>query len=123
MSMQRFYSPTDYAFEWTPPRKGFTFGWYTWDRGAGMKAALKARNDEAKRLTKLGYLVTKYSLKGQQITKGGVGTPYPEVDFTVTCYGFTANEQLDLLKELEKDTGTIVGSVGTHLIRANTKQV
>lgn len=94
--MQRFFCPTDYHFEWTPPRKGFTYGWYTWDREAGMRAALKARNEEAKRLKGLGYLVDKFSLKEQRITKGGIGTSYPEVDFTVTCYCLNAHEQLTL---------------------------
>ena len=94
--IQQNYSPTDYAFEWTKPEPGKTFGWYKWDRQAGTKAALQARNAEAKRLKGLGYLVTKYTMKDQQLTLGGIGTPYPEVNFTVNVYMLSAHEQLTL---------------------------
>lgn len=82
--MQKMFSPTDYNFEWTED-------WYKWDRDAAHKAALKARNAEAKRLKSEGYAVQKYSRKDQLISKGGIGGDKPHLTLIANCYGLDAH--------------------------------
>ena len=83
MSVQRIFNPVNFHFEWDGD-------WYKWDAKAGRKAALKARNDEAKRLEQEGYRVSKFSLPGQLSRRGGVGSGHPDVEFVVNCYGLNA---------------------------------
>ena len=84
--MQRGYNPIDFDFEWTDD------GWYKWDGKSAHKKALKARNDEAKRLKKEGYTVTKFTLKDQLVRRGGIGSGHPEIDHIVTCYYLDAHK-------------------------------
>jgi len=76
---QRSFNPVDYHFRWTTD-------WYEWDYEAAHKAALKARNEEAKRLADKGYKVRKSTLRNQRITRGGIGSGHPEIDHVVTIY-------------------------------------
>jgi hypothetical protein len=88
MSSQRVFNPIDFCFAWTQD------GWYTWDRDAAHKTARKARDAEVKALRKTGQQVTCFSLPGQLVTRGGIGTGFPQVEFFVTGYGFNAREIL-----------------------------
>jgi hypothetical protein len=81
---QRTFNPADYAFCWTDD------GWYRWDREAGHKAALKARNAVVKQLRADGYKVTSFTLREQIVRKGGIGSGKPDVEFCVNCYGYNA---------------------------------
>lgn len=79
MTHQKIFNPIDYTFKWTED-------WYKWDRVEAHKAALKARNAEAKRLKTLGLKVRKYSLKDQLISMGGIGSDKPHINLVVNCY-------------------------------------
>lgn len=81
--MQKIFDPTNYTFEWTED-------WYDWDYEAAHKQALKARNAEAKKLKRAGYEVTKYTLRDQLITQGGIGSGHPEISLVVNCYVLNA---------------------------------
>ena len=81
MTKQESFSGAKY-FEWTNDDKGI---WYSIPEDAD-KRALKARNARAKELKKQGYKVTKWSLGSQLMTKGGIGTGKPQIDFWVKCY-------------------------------------
>jgi len=83
MTSQQIFSPTDYNFDWDGD-------WYKWDAKSGRSAALKARNAQARKLAKLGYTVKKFSMRDQRISKGGIGSGHPHVEFWVTVYGFNA---------------------------------
>jgi hypothetical protein len=78
--MQKIFNPANYTFKWTEG------GWYSWDYEAAHKAALQARNAEAKRLKAAGHSVRKGSLRNQLITKGGIGSGRPEISLVVNCY-------------------------------------
>jgi hypothetical protein len=82
--MQLAFNPVDYHFEWTSD------GWYSWDKAAAVKAARKARDEAARRLKAEGRDVHKWSLPGQRITRGGIGSGNPEVDFHATVYYLNA---------------------------------
>lgn len=82
---QQTFNPIDYGFSWTDD-------WYTWDRKAGHSAALKARNAEAKRLQKAGYTVTKFTLSGQLVCRGGIGSGHPQIETVVNCYGLNVSK-------------------------------
>lgn len=77
---QKIFCPIDFEFSWTD-------NWYEWDREAAHKAALKARNDLAKRMKDAGRLVQKFSLKDQLVRRGGIGSGRPDVEFFCNCYG------------------------------------
>lgn len=83
--MQKTYNPFDYCFSWTEN------GWYAWDRRKAHKEAMKARNAEARRLRKEGYSVHCFSLPGQLVRKGGIGSGKPDVEAVVNCYGLNAD--------------------------------
>jgi hypothetical protein len=76
---QRSFNPVDYHFRWTKD-------WYEWDRTAAVTAARQARDAEAKRLKALGHRVVKWSLPGQRITRGGIGSGHPQIEHVVTSY-------------------------------------
>jgi hypothetical protein len=76
------FNPADFAFEWTPD-------WYDWDSAAAHNMARDARDTEAKRLKAQGFRVKKWSSPNQLITRGGIGTPHPEIDMVVTVYCVT----------------------------------
>jgi hypothetical protein len=77
---QQTFNPADFAFSWTPD------GWYQWNRDAAHKAAMQARNAEAKRLRAKGCRVIRTSLPGQLISRGGIGSGHPHIEMFVTCY-------------------------------------
>lgn len=76
---QRAFNPVDYHFRWTQD-------WYEWDRAAAVTAARQARDAETKRLKALGHRVMKWSLPGQLITRGGIGSGHPQIENVVTSY-------------------------------------
>jgi hypothetical protein len=82
MLTQKIFNPVDYYFEWTDD------GWYEWDRRAAHTMALKDRNKKVRELRGKGHKVSVFSLSGQLITKGGIGTGKPQVEFVVNCYGY-----------------------------------
>lgn len=81
--IQRHFNPVDYQFAWTKD-------WYEWDRTAAHKAARQARDVEAKKLKAEGKTVKKYTESGQLITRGGIGSGKPELEFVVSVYCLTA---------------------------------
>lgn len=87
---QETFLPTNYAFNWTQPRdksNPLDLGWYEWDRKEGHKLARKARDERYKQLRQEGKTPFKYSSKDSLITKGGIGSAHPQVEFIVTVYG------------------------------------
>lgn len=85
-NMQRTFNPADYNFEW------ISWNDYRWNRKAAHKAALRARNDEVRRLRREGYTVTTFSLRDQIVSKGGIGSTRAHVEFCVNCYGLNASK-------------------------------
>jgi hypothetical protein len=82
-TMQKTFNPFSFCFAWTE-------NWYEWDRKAAHKEALKARNEEAKRLQKAGKRVVKFSMPNQLVRKGGINSGKPDIEAVVTCYGLNA---------------------------------
>ena len=82
--IQKYFNPIDYFFSWTKD------GWYTWEASLARKEAMKKRNEYAKELKSQGYKVVKSSLRDQLITRGGIGSGNPQVEFVVNCYGLYA---------------------------------
>ena len=80
--MQQIYNPIDYCFKWTDDDR-----MYEWDRTEAHKQARAARNKRAKELRAKGKHVTSFSLSGQLISRGGIGSGNPHCDFIVTAYG------------------------------------
>jgi hypothetical protein len=78
------WNPIDLFFRWTID------GWYEFDRKAAHKAALAARNTEARRLRAAGKTVRTWTVGGQLITKGGIGSGHPQIEEVVNVYGLTA---------------------------------
>lgn len=96
-SIQATYSPVDYTFKWTYRHAygvGLVPDWYEFNAAKGRSLAIKARNAEVKRLRSEGWTVTTFSLAGQRISRGGIGTggafPHPHVELVVNVYGFNA---------------------------------
>jgi len=83
-SIQTIFNPVDFGFEWT------TDGWYTFDATTAQKAARRARDVEAKRLRAEGRTVYPFSLAGQLISRGGIGSGRPHIEVVVNCYGLNA---------------------------------
>ncbi len=81
---QATYNPIDFCFAWTED------GWYSWDGKAAHKAALAARNAEARKLRKEGRQVFTFSLPDQLISRGGIGSGRPHIEHFVTVYGLNA---------------------------------
>jgi len=79
--MQRTFNPANFAFQWTD-------NWYQWDRKQAHKQALAQRNLEAKALKAQGKRVVNFTLSGQLITRGGIGSGHPEIDLCCSVYGF-----------------------------------
>lgn len=78
---QHAFNPVDYGFVWTDD-------WYLFDHKYAHSCALKARNIAVKALRKSGYKVTNFTLRGQKITKGGIGSGHPEITLIVNVYGY-----------------------------------
>lgn len=87
MSQQSF-NPVDYNFTWTDPQPGELYGWYEWDSAAAHKAALSARNAAKRKLTALGYQ-PQCSSSHSLVSRGGIGSGRPHVEFEVTVYRIT----------------------------------
>lgn len=85
--MQRTFCPLSYGFRWTVKNGEI---WYEFDRVPAHKAAMAARNRAAKQAREQGYTVTKFRLPDQLMTRGGIGSGKPEINVTVTGYGFNA---------------------------------
>ena len=79
--MQKTFNPVNYNWKWTED-------WYEWDSKAAHKAALKARNAEAKQLRAEGKVVKCFSNPNQLISRGGIGSGNPHIEVIVNCYGF-----------------------------------
>jgi len=79
---QYVFNPVDYGFEWTD------IGWYKFDRREAHKKAMRERNRMAKVMKDRGHTIRKFSLPKQMITRGGIGSNYPEINVLVTVYGF-----------------------------------
>ena len=77
---QRTFNPVDYRFNWTAD------GWYTFDQSEAIKDARRERDQLAKELKSEGRTVKKGSLGKQRITRGGIGSGNPEIDFIVPVY-------------------------------------
>lgn len=85
-SIQSVHSPAAHHFTWTAD-------WYEWDSKAAHKAALKARNAQAKMLKAQGFKVTTFSLPNQLRTVGGIGSGHPEISLMCNSYGLNAYRQ------------------------------
>lgn len=82
---QYLFNPADYGFNWTDD------GWYEFNRKAAHSVALKERNKKAKELKAKGYSVVKFVLPEQMLTKGGIGSGYPEINVIVNVYGINVD--------------------------------
>ena len=87
--MQKTFSGVDQFFSWVKQDDG-TY-WYEWSPEEAQKASLKARNAEAKRLASEGFRVAKFSLGSQLLKRGGIGSPYPEIEIIAKVYGLDAS--------------------------------
>lgn len=83
--MQEIFSASKFGFEWVRCDDGSW--WYSWEPTLAEKAARQARDARAKELVAQGKKVKKFSLGKQLITRGGIGTPYPQIEFHAACYG------------------------------------
>ena len=77
--MQQHFNPVDYGFQWTDD-------WYEWDRDAGHAAARAARAARAKELKARGIRPRLTSIPNQLVSRGGIGSGRPHVEFVATCY-------------------------------------
>lgn len=80
---QQTFNPIDYTWNWTAT-------WYAWNRTEAHKQALAARNAEAKKLRQQGKRVHCQTLKGQRITRGGIGSGHPQIEQVVSVYMLNA---------------------------------
>ena len=85
MNLSKSFNPIDYHFSWTSD-------WYSWDDKAAMKAALQARNAEAKRLRAEGWTVHVSASTGNLMSRGGIGSNHPHVEFFVPVYRIHASK-------------------------------
>lgn len=83
--MELKWNPIDFNFRWTID------GWYEFDRRAAHRAALAARNVEARRLRAAGRVVKTWTVSGNLITKGGIGSGFPHIEEVVSIYGLTVH--------------------------------
>jgi len=79
-SPQKRFNPLDYCFAWTPD------GWYQWDYKAAHKAALSDRNAKARSLRAQGKRVKCSSSPNALMSRGGIGSGHPHLEFYVTVY-------------------------------------
>ena len=75
-------------FSWVKQEDGRF--WYEFDYEEAVKKGRKDRDAEARRFKSKGYKVKKFALGTQLLKKGGIGTPYPEIDYETKGYGFNA---------------------------------
>jgi hypothetical protein len=80
---QETFNPVDFGgFEWTED-------WYRWDTAAGHRDARAARDSRARELRRAGHRVRCFMLRHQVVSRGGVGSGRPHVEFVVTVYGLS----------------------------------
>ncbi len=86
--MQTTYNPVDFNFRWTDgdPANPRDMGWYEWDSKKAHENAKKARDEHFKELKQKGRKVKRGQNRGQLITRGGIGSNHPQVEFFVTVY-------------------------------------
>lgn len=80
MSSQETFNPVDYHFAWEGD-------WYKWDRKAAHRDALRERNAAAKEYRKQGFRVRCFTLSGQLISRGGIGSGRPHIQLLANVYG------------------------------------
>lgn len=80
MANQMTFNPAYYEFAWKD-------GWYEWDSAKAHTDARKDRDAFAKARKADGQAVKKFTERNQRMTRGGIGTPNPEIDLMVTVYG------------------------------------
>lgn len=76
---QTSISPIDFGFSWTSD-------WYEWDSKAAHKQALQMRNDIVRKMKKDGVKCTAWTLPGQLVKRGGIGSGHPEIEEIVSVY-------------------------------------
>ncbi len=86
--MQKTFDAIDTHFRWTKDDGNGV--WYEWDFKEAAKAAKKARDKEMKDLRDQGIKVTPFSLGIQNMSRGGIGSGKPHIEFQARVYGFTA---------------------------------
>jgi len=76
---QRVFCGSDFGFRWTDD-------WYEYDGLPAEKAARQARDKFAKDLKTHGERPRKGTLGTQLISKGGIGSGRPHIEFHTKCY-------------------------------------
>jgi len=87
---QESFNPVDFGMNWIDD--GTEYGWYEFDSIAAHKAAKEARDVRAAYLRATCHEVRRSVMKKQRITRGGIGSGHPEVDFVVDVYRLTWNK-------------------------------
>lgn len=80
--MTKTFNPIDYDFQWKN-------GWYEFDADVAAKMARRDRDLAASKIKAAGGHVRKWATRDQLMTRGGIGTPNPEIAVVVTVYGIT----------------------------------
>jgi hypothetical protein len=83
--IQKTFNPADYEWKWTED-------WYEWASKPAHTFARRDRDAEAKRLKAEGCEVTKFTLRDQLISRGGIGSGHPHIEVWVTIYGLNARK-------------------------------
>ena len=81
---QEIFSPIQFGFEWTED-------WYTFDSAAAHKQARKARDARVRELRAQGRTVRCFSMSGQLVTRGGIGSGHPQIEQIVSVYGLNTD--------------------------------
>ena len=79
------FNPIDFGFTWTAD-------WYDWDSANGHELAKKARDERARELRRQGFKVKKSTHAKQLISRGGIGSGHPHVEFWVNVYRIFVQE-------------------------------
>ena len=77
------FNPIDFGFEWLED------GWYSWDSVEAHMRARKARDEYARNVKPICQSVRKSSTPNQLMTRGGIGSGYPQIEEVVTAYHVT----------------------------------
>ena len=80
MHGQETFNPVDFCFTWTAD------GWYTWSYENGHAEAKRERDLRYKELKARGLNPRRRSQAGCLISRGGIGSGRPHVEFVVTVY-------------------------------------
>lgn len=84
MRTQFAFCPIDYCFTWTDT-------WYIWDAKEARKQALAARDAKVRELRAEGKSVIKWTMTGQLVRVGGIGTSHPDIEQYVSVYMINVN--------------------------------